>query len=428
MKLHIGCGGSYRKGWLNADAFDTTVADKKLFAEHIDLPDGSCTVIAANHLIEHLGYFGAVRFFGEAFRLLEKGGMLHLKTPDIALACEAFAKGDRAERMRLSPWIYGTETAGQRHAFCFDRELLRQLLEEAGFSEIKVTRTEPNSGFPELTASARRESALAPFVTAKARKLAAERLPDLWQDEETAFSAEQLLAAAEKILRDFLHKREENPLARAPELCASNPALMRCFFTAAEENGLLKDEGWAAKAATLERAQIQKYAYTVLLKQNAALAQDEAFDAAYTAAAKKARKLLEGKAETTFFGRLKDIDTDAPEQFDWHSVQRRSLRLAQRGVKLFAQGRHDDARSAFASALAACRDNAPAHWNMARLCALAGDTDTAQTHYVRAQKLFANQGLHRSAALVLTEKNEIRTSAAHPKDEPASGPEGEEDE
>ena len=75
MKLHIGCGGSYRKGWLNADAFDTTVADKKLFAEHIDLPDGSCTVIAANHLIEHLGYFGAVRFFGEAFRLLEKGGM-----------------------------------------------------------------------------------------------------------------------------------------------------------------------------------------------------------------------------------------------------------------------------------------------------------------------------------------------------------------
>ena len=41
MKLNLGCGGDYKEGYINADAFDKTVADKIMFAYDLKFDDNS---------------------------------------------------------------------------------------------------------------------------------------------------------------------------------------------------------------------------------------------------------------------------------------------------------------------------------------------------------------------------------------------------
>lgn len=137
MKLNLGCGYNRLEGWLNADNSPDSAADALMEAHDLRLESSSAEEIKALQLVEHLGFFKTKYFLSECWRALKPGGTLTLETPDIEKTFAVFLAGDAAAREAALGWVYGPETAGMGHAYCPPKELLAELLAEAGF-EVRV--------------------------------------------------------------------------------------------------------------------------------------------------------------------------------------------------------------------------------------------------------------------------------------------------
>lgn len=133
MKLNLGCGYNRLEGWLNVDNSADSAADSLMEAHDLRLENSSAGEIKAQQLVEHLGFFKTKYFLSECWRVLKPGGTLTLETPDIEKTFSVFLAGDAAAREAALGWVYGPETAGMGHAYCFPKELLLELLAEAGF-------------------------------------------------------------------------------------------------------------------------------------------------------------------------------------------------------------------------------------------------------------------------------------------------------
>jgi len=138
MKLNLGCGYNYLPGWVNADSDPACLPDLVLEAHDLPQPSGSAGEIKALQLVEHLGFFKTRYFLSECWRVLEPGGLLTLETPDIESTFGVFLSGGPDVKEAALGWVYGSETPGMNHLYCFPKDLLSALLAEAGF-EIKET-------------------------------------------------------------------------------------------------------------------------------------------------------------------------------------------------------------------------------------------------------------------------------------------------
>lgn len=81
MKLHLGCGNDYKKGYVNCDISKEVNPDKivdlekplKMFKEN------SVDEIIANHVFEHVYNF--IPLMHELYRICNKGAIIKIKTP-----------------------------------------------------------------------------------------------------------------------------------------------------------------------------------------------------------------------------------------------------------------------------------------------------------------------------------------------------------
>ncbi len=138
MKVNVGCGYNYLPGWVNLDSDPGCRPDRIMEAYDLSLPGGGAEEIKALQLVEHLGFFKAKYFLSECWRVLAPGGLLTLETPHIEKTFEIFLSGDAGVREAALGWVYGSETRGMNHLYCFPEDLLAGLLAEAGF-EVKET-------------------------------------------------------------------------------------------------------------------------------------------------------------------------------------------------------------------------------------------------------------------------------------------------
>lgn len=138
-KLHIGCGDRYKKGYINVDLFDSTIADLMVPADALPLDSETVELIESYHLIEHFGYTNTLLAFNEWWRVLKPGGKLILETPDIETSFKKFTdSSSHDEKALLLNWIFGHEFDGYTHKFCFPKILLKKTLEETGFTTIEI--------------------------------------------------------------------------------------------------------------------------------------------------------------------------------------------------------------------------------------------------------------------------------------------------
>jgi SAM-dependent methyltransferase len=104
--LHVGCGPALRSGALNSDlaspvaaagvdaAFvgvDGLAGGRRYFLRHdatepFPLPDGAVDYVYAEHFIEHVPRSGALAFLRDARRLLSRGGVLRVSSPEVGAA------------------------------------------------------------------------------------------------------------------------------------------------------------------------------------------------------------------------------------------------------------------------------------------------------------------------------------------------------
>ena len=137
MKINLGCGGDYKKNFLNVDAFDSTIADEVMDANDLRFEDNSVDEIVLSQVIEHLGIAGSIYVLSECFRVLKPKGTLVIETPDIRSSFKKYLEGDRERRKNILPWIYGVDMPGMQHRFCFPDDLLKEILRDNGYADIK---------------------------------------------------------------------------------------------------------------------------------------------------------------------------------------------------------------------------------------------------------------------------------------------------
>ena len=83
MRINLGCGLIYKKGFVNVDGFDSTVADLLMSAFNLDLDDNIADVIESSQVLEHLGAVKSLYALSECFRVLKPEGTLLIESKKI---------------------------------------------------------------------------------------------------------------------------------------------------------------------------------------------------------------------------------------------------------------------------------------------------------------------------------------------------------
>jgi predicted SAM-dependent methyltransferase len=151
VKLNIGCGTDYKKGWINIDNnSDNNIEKLDLnwdLRNPLPFPDNSIDFIFNEHFIEHLTVEEGQIVIKDFMRVLKPGGVFRIATPDLKTVIDKYLhvelKNDpavekfglqfiktKAERLNISFHWWG-------HKWLYDWEELDRRLKEAGCTDIK---------------------------------------------------------------------------------------------------------------------------------------------------------------------------------------------------------------------------------------------------------------------------------------------------
>lgn len=150
IKLNVGCGTDYKKGWVNIDNNSDDNIEKLdvNFDLRKPLPykDGTVDFIFNEHFIEHLTIEESQKSIKDFMRVLKKGGVLRIAMPDLEGAIALYQDPDwqkkpfikrfdlqfvktKAELLNMSFNWWG-------HKWLYDWEELERRLDDAGFTNI----------------------------------------------------------------------------------------------------------------------------------------------------------------------------------------------------------------------------------------------------------------------------------------------------
>ena len=94
IKLHLGCGSKYWKGWCNIDGYqksasDTHRGDMKdepdlwLDIRELEADNNSIDVICSQHVMEHFYRYEVIKIFRNFYKKLKPGGIVITEMPDL---------------------------------------------------------------------------------------------------------------------------------------------------------------------------------------------------------------------------------------------------------------------------------------------------------------------------------------------------------
>jgi len=398
MKIHLGCGLVYKKGYVNIDAFDTTIADYAMSAYHLDFDDNVANLIECMHVIEHLGAAKSMYALAECFRVLTPGGSLLLETPDIEAAFKTFLKRGEKQREYLMNWIYGLDAPGMAHRFCFPKDLLSKILTAVGFVQISIKREGTDSIQPVLQVACKKSKQPLPYQTiAWVRRVLLKDKTTNLDDQITILDKEMLLQSLTLYALEFCKGFSESLLNNMIiEVAVHNPRMVLTFLK----------EGIRLKL--LHRPQVTKQLQIVnelveldfpaillhLLKQMPpdVGTQQEVFSTIEKLGMKSIEKLLSGKEQSTIFEELHEKrktipDNQAVSHFSESTVQQLADKQFALSAKAFAQEKLSVAAELFQQTLGLNRDNILIPWNLARITRLQGDLIQSKDYYNKAEIL-----------------------------------------
>lgn len=147
--LHLGCGQVYLPGWINLDAESTKADVKHDLRKPLPYGEESIDFVYSEHLIEHLTAEEGEAFLKEARRVLRKGGVMRIATPDLDYVVFKYLFG-----WRRQPWIaeYGHSHIKTRaemmnivfrewgHKWIYNFGEMERRLRSSGFERVKRER------------------------------------------------------------------------------------------------------------------------------------------------------------------------------------------------------------------------------------------------------------------------------------------------
>jgi len=104
--LNIGCGRRFHPSWVNVDIapHDPSVMHADV-SQGIPFPDHHFDVVYHSHMIEHMRVDDVQRFLGDCLRVLKRGGIMRVATPDLERLCAAYLERLRANATADHEWL-----------------------------------------------------------------------------------------------------------------------------------------------------------------------------------------------------------------------------------------------------------------------------------------------------------------------------------
>lgn len=184
MKLNLGCGNDYKKGFTNVDINPNSSAD--IIASMVKLPfaEGEVEEIYCSHALEHLDEIEGEMFFREAYRVLKDNGKLVVITPDTERCMRKFLESKETDRWSF--WIktiYGFSwpSVNEQHKFGYTKKHLTNKIKEEGFKKIDINKKIFSHNTPSIYICSRKESSLSLTALAKTKLQFYWEHPDLYR-------------------------------------------------------------------------------------------------------------------------------------------------------------------------------------------------------------------------------------------------------
>lgn len=171
VKVNLGSGLAVAKGWVNIDgslnALLSTwpslflrklyrfsdahqwysqeeyikILKENVFVQHrldygVPFKTESIDYLYSSHMLEHLFPEDATALVTDMYRALKTGGRLRLAVPDLEHAIGLYQTGQKEAALRYF-FIPSRSELFDQHHYMYDFELLKRLLESAGFREIE---------------------------------------------------------------------------------------------------------------------------------------------------------------------------------------------------------------------------------------------------------------------------------------------------
>jgi predicted SAM-dependent methyltransferase len=162
-RLNLGCGHVPLDGYLNVDRRALPGVD--LVAEVDDLPfeDGEVAEIHSAHVLEHFPQEQLRRSLLPYWnRLLRTGGTLRAVVPDAEAMMDRYSRGDYPYQSLREVTFGGQDYEGDFHFNMFTPASLTELMEEAGFKDVRIVESGRRNGECyefEIVATKQRDSA-----------------------------------------------------------------------------------------------------------------------------------------------------------------------------------------------------------------------------------------------------------------------------
>lgn len=373
MKLNIGCGYKHLRGFLNVDSDMDSLADSAMEAYDLQLASSSVDEIFATQLIEHLGFFKSKFFLSECFRVLQPGGILTLDTPDIDRTFEVFIAGDRMAREASLSWVYGSETLGMQHKFCFPVELLREVAAEIGF----LTQDEELFMYEQYRPAVRLILRKPP--NAPRKELFAQLRRNLLNKNIPKFEDEFTIACQEEVLQLLASPRQDDRQSLL-RLAVHSAEIVREYFRLEAET-LPAASRYESIAAYLAEYHLQDHLLE-MLEVNRAGAGCQDF--AYRQTLERGVMIINDLAE----GKNMELPSNIERRVDvflTSIIRAIADKTFARGLKEFNLEHYQNAIDLFHASTAIFRNNPFPYWNAARTHKLMGNTDLARQCYNRAR-------------------------------------------
>ena len=140
MKLHLGSGSRYLKGYLHVDIADYEHIDIQSSVDKLNtIDDDTVDEIYASHVLEYFDRNEVEFVLNEWKRVLKKDGVLRIAVPNFEALIKIYQETDEIEKI-LGP-LYGKWNVGENnyiyHKTVYDSKSLTLLLDHLGFSEIQ---------------------------------------------------------------------------------------------------------------------------------------------------------------------------------------------------------------------------------------------------------------------------------------------------
>lgn len=153
MRLDMGCGQRPAAGYIGVDTHEVADIPAPMWA--VPLPDGCAEAIVSTHALEHVRKAQVIPTLKEWHRLLQPGGTLTLRVPDLLWCVKNWIATGQGNGWELDTIFGSQEHEGNVHRTGFTVPMLKFYVETAGFTDVRMQPIESH-GQPTIELIAKR--------------------------------------------------------------------------------------------------------------------------------------------------------------------------------------------------------------------------------------------------------------------------------